>query len=621
MLTEGVRQVPKGGKCDGATAWPLEASAPHAASHGREGPRRTRARSCRPGVPGPSPHNLALNKRILDVHNVCQLVALLEACHSEFNDVNVATSWRTLQALAGRQSQQRRCNTDGSVHKAVALLEVATAQRVSCFDAKCCSMVLYALAKLSRKDMDVLVGMLMERATGVSCTMNPQDVSNLLWAFANLRAKPTAALIAALNEHIQQSIHMKFKPQEIANTFWAASTLQLKLLPGLTSKLSTRAIAVADQFKAQEVANLLMAFASLGTRPSSALVAAMTDQATHLEFKAQEISNILWAFATLKMKPAANLLDHLVARAAVLLAPDTTGSGSASQNFKAQEIATALWSFATLRIHPTLHLVQLISDRAESISKELSAQSIAMILWSFTTLSCLTPSTSLLRVLADRTKEVSGLLNDQDIANILWAACGMLEAEDFEVRKLVRCLMDAVATQALKGPVKFSKEGLSSLHQCFLSCETKRDAMPASVFALKQIFGRMSAAAFAGSGARPSQVQRSVSVALRGMGLAVRDEYTCNVSNYSIDCLVSSDNTLGYKTVAVEVDGPAHFLDNMAPTGATVLKRRHLRLLGYDVAVVSYTEWAVLKDKTARANFLREMLYFTPDQPAKQSAF
>ena len=81
MLTEGVRQVPKGGKCD-ATAWPLEASAPHAASHGREGPRRTRARSCRPGVPagpmgGPSPHNLALNKRILDVHNVCQLVALL----------------------------------------------------------------------------------------------------------------------------------------------------------------------------------------------------------------------------------------------------------------------------------------------------------------------------------------------------------------------------------------------------------------------------------------------------------------------------------------------------------------------------------------------------------------
>jgi hypothetical protein len=39
---------------------------------------------------------------------------------------------------------------------------------------------------------------------------------------------------------------------------------------------------------------------------------------------------------------------------------------------------------------------------------------------------------------------------------------------------------------------------------------------------------------------------------------------------------------------AVSFDGPSHFLASRVPTGATLLKRRHLQLLGHAVVSVPY---------------------------------
>eukprot|EP00961_Rhodomonas_salina_P128091 1726468-Rhodomonas_salina.2 len=45
--------------------------------------------------------------------------------------------------------------------------------------------------------------------------------------------------------------------------------------------------------------------------------------------------------------------------------------------------------------------------------------------------------------------------------------------------------------------------------------------------------------------------------------------------------------------LAIEVDGPTHFdLNGEVPLGRTLMKRRHLRALGFNVVSVSYREWA-----------------------------
>ena len=57
------------------------------------------------------------------------------------------------------------------------------------------------------------------------------------------------------------------------------------------------------------------------------------------------------------------------------------------------------------------------------------------------------------------------------------------------------------------------------------------------------------------------------------------------------------------KQVAVEVDGPSHFLSGHRvhlATGATLLKHRQLRALGWHLVVVPYWEWHEVQGSNAK---------------------
>ena len=55
---------------------------------------------------------------------------------------------------------------------------------------------------------------------------------------------------------------------------------------------------------------------------------------------------------------------------------------------------------------------------------------------------------------------------------------------------------------------------------------------------------------------------------------------------YSLDAVVDFEG----REVAVEVDGPSHFVGR-EPSGATALKRRQLRAAGWALLSVPYWEW------------------------------
>ena len=100
------------------------------------------------------------------------------------------------------------------------------------------------------------------------------------------------------------------------------------------------------------------------------------------------------------------------------------------------------------------------------------------------------------------------------------------------------------------------------------------------------------------------------------MGLSVEDEDHCPKSGYSIDMLVhvheSALETGGERSsgraLAVEFDGPSHFLASGAPTGATLLKRRHLSLLGHTLVSVPYWEWGRCEGSGEREQYLKSKL-------------
>jgi len=127
----------------------------------------------------------------------------------------------------------------------------------------------------------------------------------------------------------------------------------------------------------------------------------------------------------------------------------------------------------------------------------------------------------------------------------------------------------------------------------------------------------------------PSAMQQQVSETLRHMGLSVEDEVRCPKSGYSIDMIVhdsgrgnGGERSSSTNTWAVEFDGPWHFLTSRAPTGATLLKQRHLELLGHALVSVPYWEWEVCKGAGEREQYLRGKLapyVQTPSQANTQT--
>ena len=93
-----------------------------------------------------------------------------------------------------------------------------------------------------------------------------------------------------------------------------------------------------------------------------------------------------------------------------------------------------------------------------------------------------------------------------------------------------------------------------------------------------------------------------MAASLRALGLAPREEVR-TPQGYSLDVVVSH----GGREVAVEVDGPSHFVGR-TPTGATALKRRQLRAAGWALLPVPYWEWNALGSKAANQEYLRGAL-------------
>lgn len=67
-----------------------------------------------------------------------------------------------------------------------------------------------------------------------------------------------------------------------------------------------QAQAIAGQFKSQEIANTIWAYARLRTKPPKALLSALFQGANHRlsAFKPAELSSLMWALAKLHIVPS-----------------------------------------------------------------------------------------------------------------------------------------------------------------------------------------------------------------------------------------------------------------------------------------------------------------------------
>ena len=134
----------------------------------------------------------------------------------------------------------------------------------------------------------------------------------------------------------------------------------------------------------------------------------------------------------------------------------------------------------------------------------------------------------------------------------------------------------------------FSLKDLTQLHQWSLWRE-ERDRRSALWPGLLESLRQACRDAFIAEEVKRSKLQSEVARELRSRVSHVKEEHRCEASGYSIDVLVTRNDG---KRIAVQVDGPSHFIGrSQQPTGATLIKHRHLRHFGWRLESVPYWEW------------------------------
>jgi very-short-patch-repair endonuclease len=88
------------------------------------------------------------------------------------------------------------------------------------------------------------------------------------------------------------------------------------------------------------------------------------------------------------------------------------------------------------------------------------------------------------------------------------------------------------------------------------------------------------------------------------MGVAHANERWCERAERSIDIAIEG----GAMRIAVEVDGPHHFLQDGRADGSTRLRNRMLAAHGWRVAVADYRAWDELTSQQQREAYLRDLL-------------
>ena len=206
-------------------------------------------------------------------------------------------------------------------------------------------------------------------------------------------------------------------------------------------------------------------------------------------------------------------------------------------------------------------------------------QDLSTTAWAFAT-ACHTAPEMFKTISAELLRRGLGSFNAQNITNTAWAFA-VLEPPSADALFSTTCF----STRCASLETSFSLEQLTQLHQWSLWRKERRAPWPGLHESLRQACRN---ACFEEDG-QPSRTQSEVVREIRSRGFDVDEEQRCQISGYSLDALVVLNDG---ERIAVEVDGPSHFIGRShTPTGATQLKHRQLRHFGWRLESVPYWEW------------------------------
>ncbi|KAG1679153.1 hypothetical protein FOA52_000508 [Chlamydomonas sp. UWO 241] len=375
-----------------------------------------------------------------------------------------------------------------------------------------------------------------------------------------------------------------FNSQDLANTVWALATL------GHNDAAFMGALLVVVErklpnFKPQALANTAWALATLGHRDATFMGALLVVAKPKLaSFTVQDLANTVWALSTLGYNDTAVMGALLVAAK-----PKLT-------SFNAQNLANTVWPLATLG-RKDAAFMQAVLVAAEPKLASFNAQDLANTVWALATLGCNDAAFMDALLVVAESKLPS--FTAQNLAKTAWALA-VLDAQN-------AAFVDALIRRLVTAARDFSPSAFCQLFQFMLWLDTWQVATDLPPRLLKNC---KQALLLAVGNTTASHTQLQVLDAVRQLPdcSGASSEHLTDDKLFSVDIAVQLP--CGQK-LAVEVDGPTHFLSNVptVPNGATRLRNRLLEARGWRVVSVPAKEWDrhFTKGKQAAHDYLTSL--------------
>jgi predicted component of type VI protein secretion system len=390
-------------------------------------------------------------------------------------------------------------------------------------------------------------------------SMGAQALANSAYALAKLEHKDDVFMVALVEAAAPQL--RDFKPQELANTVWALATLGHAGDAFVAALLKVAAPQLCN-FKPQELANTAWALATLGHADDAFMAALLKAAKLQLrDYNPQALANTVWALATLGHGD-----DAFVAALLKVAAPQL-------RNFNPQNLANTVWALATLGHADDAFVAALLKVAAPQL-RDFNPQALANTVWALATLghaddACVA---ALLKAAAPQLRD----FNPQELSNTAWALAVLDHADDI--------FMAALLQQAAGMVIPFDSQALIQIFMCMLWLKDQRS----DVAAPAQLAGACKRAWMEErDDALPSRVQLEVLAVVRQLPdcSGAASEQATDDGLFSIDIAVQLPDG---SRLAVEVDGPYHFLSNSPGRldGATLLRNRLLEARGWRVVSV-----------------------------------
>ena len=306
-----------------------------------------------------------------------------------------------------------------------------------------------------------------------------------------------------------------------------------------------------------------------------------------VEFKPQDLSNTMWSAATLGFSPPADWMNHFL---------EASKQKMATLNSK--DFSQTIWALAVSRHRPIDAWLQLFLDASLNKSYIFNAQDLSTILWGLAALG-VAPGADWMDAWATRVAALIDTLPSRNAVNSLWALT-VLQMQDSGV-------FWSLLQQAfhLLTPESDGRDLYSIYDVLQIAAAKKVDGLPTPDASLLEVARKAwNRDLVEQAQQRASFDHQAVMSVLGELGVAHEQEHFCLQTGRSIDIALLD------RRIAIEVDGPSHFLNTQKRTDGTLLRNRVLKGAG-SVVSIPFFEWDALKSMSAQKEYIQRKLSST----------